>query len=282
MKKIYIISIIIVVLSGFLKSCITLRKSDESVIKNFKKENQVPEIFHDNYDGVSIRYISDKPIDKTLPTIIFVHGAPGSSDNFYKHLQDLDFREKANLVSVDRLGYGYSNYGKAEISIEKQAKMIDYVAQKYNHKKIILVGWSYGGPIIGKMAIDNPSYAHLVMIAPAVSADDEKLFWFGNFAKWKATKWMSPKPFVVAENEKLSHAKELKKIEPEWKKLKTPVSYFHGTKDGLVTYKNMAFMKRNMDKKYLKTYTIEGGNHTIIFDNYDFIKKKILKVVNAL
>jgi len=278
-KKRYKLLLVFTVLLVVVNSCVTLRVDDKKVIKQFQKKGTIPKIYHDTFERKSIRWIADKPFNKKLPTVIFVHGAPGSSDNYYKHLQDKDLQKKANLVSVDRLGYGFSNYGIAEVSIAKQAQMIAYIAQKYQGTKIVLVGWSYGGPIIAKMAMDNPNYAHLIMIAPAISPKDEKYFWFGNFAKWKATRWLSPKVFQVAEDEKLAHAKELEKMENDWYKIKTPITYFHGNDDGLVPYKNIEFIQYKIDSALLKTITIENGSHFIIFKNYALIKKELLAVL---
>ncbi len=280
MKKYLFLSTLIIFFI-FINSCVTLRKSDKTVLKEFKKHNQTPVIYHDIYNGISIRYIADKKFNKNLPTIIFVHGAPGSSDNYYKHLQDVDLQKKANLVTIDRLGYGYSNFGKAEVSLEKQAKMIEFIIQKYKENKIMLVGWSYGGTIVGKMATTS-NYSHVILIAPAISSKDEKYFWFGNFAKWKATRWLSPKVFQVAEEEKLAHAKELEKIENDWQNVKTPITYYHGNDDGLVPYKNMAFLKSKIDSTILKTVTIDKGSHFIIFKNYDTIKKEMLTVLDEM
>jgi pimeloyl-ACP methyl ester carboxylesterase len=260
----------------------TMRDSDRKIYKDFKKLNQKPEIYHDTYKGIPIRYIADKKFDKKLPTFIFVHGAPGSSDNYYKHLQDLDLQKRANLVTVDRLGYGYSNFGKAETSITEQAEFVDFIANKYKETKIILMSWSYGGPIIGKMMVNNSKYAHAIMIAPAVSPEDEIHFWLGYLAKWKATKWFVPKAFVVAEDEKLAHENELKLLENDWQKITTPITNFHGTKDRLVPYRNMAYLKSKVSDSILKNITIEKGGHIIHFSHYDIIKKEMIAVLESL
>ncbi|MEE9348528.1 MAG: alpha/beta hydrolase [Flavobacteriaceae bacterium] len=281
MKKRYIFSILLLGLLVFVNSCMTMRKSDKKVLKKFKKLGQTPIIYHDTFNGIPIRYIADKKFNNSLPTIIFVHGAPGSSDNYYTHLQDVTLQKKANLVTVDRLGYGYSNFGKAEVSLSKQANMIHYIAQKYKDTKIMLVGWSYGGTIVGKMAMNNANYRHIIMIAPAVSPKDEKHFWFGKFAKWKATRWLAPKVFQVAEDEKLAHANELEKIENDWQKITTPITYYHGKNDGLVPYENMAFLQSKINDSILKSVTIDKGNHFIIFKKYELIKKEMLAVLSS-
>ncbi|HIE45843.1 MAG TPA: alpha/beta hydrolase [Flavobacteriaceae bacterium] len=281
-KKRHKLLFVIVLILAMINSCVTLRKSDKQTIKKFNKVGQTPIIYHDIFEGKQIRWIADKEFNKNVPTIIFVHGAPGSSDNYFKHLQDVDLQKKANLVAVDRLGYGYSNFGKAEVSIAKQAEMIGFIAKKYHENKIILIGWSYGGTIVGKMAMNNTNYAHLILIAPALSPKDEKHFWFGNFAKWKATRWLVPKVFQVAEDEKLAHANELEKIENDWQSIKTSITYYHGDKDRLVTYKNMQYLKSKIDSSILKTVTIKKGSHFIIFKNYDLIKKEMLSVLEKL
>lgn len=103
------------------------------------------------------------------------------------------------------------------------------------------------------MAIDNPTiYNHLVMVAPA----DEKHFWLGYLAKWKATKWFVLKVFVVAEAEKLAHTNELRLLEKQWKNLKILTTHYHGTKDWLVPYENLDYFKTKVSDSILKSVTI--------------------------
>lgn len=281
-KKRYILMLMLFAIMIIANSCLTLRDSDKKIVKKFKKIGQDVKVYYDIFNEKSIRYVASSAFDKSKPTVIFVHGAPGSLDNYYKHLQDVDLQKKANLVAVDRLGYGYSDFGNSVTSIAKQAEAINFIANKYASNKIVLFSWSFGGPIIGKMAIDNPIFDHLVMVAPAVSPDDEKHFWLGYLAKWKLTKWFVPKVFVVAEEEKLAHVNELKLLENEWQKLKTPITHYHGTKDWLVPYKNMEYFQTKVNDSILKSITIKDGKHLIFFKNYDLIKKDLLEILDKL
>ncbi|HFS67835.1 MAG TPA: alpha/beta fold hydrolase [Flavobacteriia bacterium] len=278
-RQFYVVCSLILFLI-LLNSCLTLRKTDKQINRIFNKKGQTIKIYHETIDEHNIRYIIDKEYNKNLKTILFVHGAPGSLTDYIKYFQDTILREKANLITVDRLGYGFSEYGKPETSIAKQAIILNKITEKFDNNKTILVGWSYGGPIIAKMAIENPNYQHLVLLAPAVSPNDEKYFWIGNFAKWKTTKWLVPTPFVVAEAEKLSHQKELEKLEKEWQKLKTPITYFHGDKDMLVPYENLSYLKLKIDTTILKTITLKGKNHFIPFTEFDKIKKALIKLLD--
>ena len=59
------------------------------------------------------------------------------------------------MINFDRLGYGYSEYGKAEPDINHQAASLCPIVKKYSSKNIpgMVIGWSYGGPIAAKMVI---------------------------------------------------------------------------------------------------------------------------------
>jgi len=267
----------------FVNSCISLRMSDKKILKDFKKYHQTPKIFHVIYQGKPMRYIASKTINKKLPTLLFIHGAPGSSADFYRYLRDPDLNKKANLISIDRLGYGYSDYGKAETSITEQAKSADFILNKNDLKQVVVIGWSYGGPIAAKMAYLYPkTIKHCILIAPAISPKDEKYFAIGNLAKWRATRWIIPKAFRVAEDEKLVHAKELELMLPDWSKMKTPVTYYQGDKDKIVPFTNSQFIKEHMPSDKLKLVTIKNGSHFIAFKNYDLIKAELLRILDGL
>lgn len=281
-KKRYLFIFLLISILLLANACLTMRTSDKKISKEYREINQNPVINYHRYKTKKLRYLLAKKYDKDLPNILFVHGAPGSLDNFHSYLQDTILQQKANLISVDRLGYGYSHFGQSETSITNQANALIDLTKTFENKNTILVGWSYGGPIIVNMAMQQTNFKHLVLLAPAISPKDEKHFWLGNFAKWKITKWVVPSTFVVAEDEKLAHAKELEKMEKDWQKIKTPITYFHGTKDKLVPYINMDYAKSKLSNDILKCVTIKDGNHFIPFKEYETIKTELLSVLNGL
>ncbi|NJM26321.1 MAG: alpha/beta hydrolase [Bacteroidia bacterium] len=90
--------------------------------------------------------------------VIFVHGSPGSLDAFIHFLTDSILLQRAVLVSVDRPGFGQSNFGVAEPSLHQQGELLMPLLNRYKkeNKSIFLVGHSLGGPLIARMAIDHP------------------------------------------------------------------------------------------------------------------------------
>ena len=132
------------------------------------------------------------------------------------------------------------------------------------------------------MAYKYPEVKHSVLVAGAVSPEDEKFFGIAKLVSWKLTKWMFSKALKVSDDEKMTHVAELTKMLSDWKSIKTPISYYHGTKDRIVPYKNMAFMTANVNESLLNAKTIHKGTHFIITKNYDMIKADLLAILDKL
>lgn len=281
-KKRFWIVTVFTFLIGLSNSCLTFRKSNKQVYKAFAKLGQKPLINNFELDKQSIRYIEARVFNTELPTVIFVHGSPGSSQDFYEYIQDSTLYKKANLIVLDRLGYGYSEFGKTETSIAKQAAMIARFIKYKNAKKVILVGWSFGGAIVAKTAIINSNVSALLLLAPAVDPNHEKHFVLGYLAKWKATRWFVPKAFRVAEQEKLAHSAELELMLDDWSTLKIPVVHMHGDKDKLVPFENLAFSKKMISPKYLTPIVVKDAGHLLPWKNYKLVKEQIAILIKTI
>lgn len=256
-----------------------IRTSDKKVYKNFRKKGVDVRVYKQTVSDTTFRYIEsglDKP---NVPLVIFVHGAPGSSDSFDDYLQDSILLTKARLVSVDRLGYGYSEFGKAEISIQKQTQIIEEIVQQKEYSKLILVGHSFGGPIITRYLMDYPGKAEgVVMLAPAISPDDEKILKIAYLAKWKVTRTLfTPKVFCVAADEKFSHADQLRLMVDNYSAIKDcKVIHIHGDRDPIVPFANLAFAKKKFINCEFHPVPLEGVNHFIPWNSKPTVMKHIL------
>ena len=133
-----------IVLITTVPACITLRKTDRKILSNFKKEGLQAQVNTFIFEDKTLRYVLSKEFNKELSTVLFIHGAPGSNSDYEDYLTDKDLNQKANLISVDRLGYGYSDFGNAQTSIQKQAQSIQKLMDSLDTPNIILVGWSFG------------------------------------------------------------------------------------------------------------------------------------------
>ena len=117
-------SILILLGVLLLQSCFQMRTQDQETRIIFNKKNSDVNIKRYSLKSVDypVRVVSGNYDVSKDVAIFFIHGAPGSSDNYYEYLQDSLLLEKANLYSIDRPGYGFSNFGKSETSIKKNQK----------------------------------------------------------------------------------------------------------------------------------------------------------------
>ena len=137
-----------------LDSCMQFRMSKTEIEAYFAKKEKKGSL-HSYPVGKNriINYL--KAGDETLPLVVFVHGSPGSLDAFIDFMADTALLKRAQLITVDRPGFGASNFGYAEPSLEKQATYLRPILEgNKKHRPIILVGHSLGGPVIARMAME--------------------------------------------------------------------------------------------------------------------------------
>jgi pimeloyl-ACP methyl ester carboxylesterase len=245
------------------------KKNDPSMVYyTYKVEDQVMQYAETGNDS--------------LPLVLFVHGAPGSAANYKRYLNDTLLQKKAHLIAVDRPGYGGSQKGYTVTSIEKQARFIQKVmAKNKSNKPAVLVGHSYGGPIVARIAMDYPNeVGALVMQAPAVDPNNEKKWFVNKPIDKKWVRWALPKPIRVSNDEKLSHPEELEKMLPLWHTLTIPIVHIHGTKDSIVPFENMTFVENKAVNANLKVVRVENASHFIPWEYFNLSKKHILSFLD--
>ncbi|WP_340076948.1 alpha/beta hydrolase [Leptobacterium sp. I13] len=240
-------------------------------------ENRIDYFSPSNYDyKIRVVNTSSKKVDTA---IVFIHGAPGSADSFYRYLSDSLLLEKAHLYAIDRPGYGYSNFGKPLTSIEEQTRIISNVIDSLPQHYVLVVGHSYGGPIAAYSSLFSDKVKSVMMLAPAIDPENEKIFWFANISKWKLTKWMVPGALCVAGEEKFTHVEELKKVKNVWPSVNVPIVHMHGKKDNIVPFENVPFSKENFNEEHLKVIELPLENHFIPWTQHALIVDEILELL---
>jgi len=260
----------------------SFRYSDKKLINQFKHEDRSPEIKYLSFSNYTLRYLQ-LITDDDLPYVVFIHGAPGSSADYLEYFRDENLYSKVNLISVDRLGYGYSEFGNSETSIKVQGEAIQSIVNKAckNHN-IIMVGHSYGGPIAVKIAMDfSCFYKGIILLAPALDPDNEKEIKLASLPAKQPIRWLTPLALRVAADEKNTHIKELRNIENDYGDITTPICHIHGNKDSLVPYENLSFSIEKINSKYLEAVTLENADHFLPWSHYNFVVEKILKMTET-
>ena len=282
--KILILPILLALIIIFLHACMPSFRMSGKEIDRYFKEHKISGSQHVYKSGFrDVHYVMAG--NNGGAAVLFVHGSPGSLSAFIHFLSDTILANRALLVSADRPGFGYSNFGLAEPSLEKQAETLKPILEKYkNNRPMVLVGHSLGGPLIARMAADYPDLVDgLVIVAGSVDPQLEpNETWFRAPLATPFLSWVLPGSFR-ASNEEIYHLKpELQKMLPLWKEITCRVIVIQGMSDELVPAANADFAERMLTGAQVEVVRVDGMNHFVPWSNPELIHDAILKIINEL
>ncbi|OAJ92369.1 MULTISPECIES: alpha/beta fold hydrolase [Vibrio] len=213
--------------------------------------------------------------------VIFIHGSPGSHAAYTDYLSDEMLKSQAELISVDRLGYGESSPNLVT-SLDRQAAAIGQLLAK--DKANILVGHSLGATIALALAIQLPNMVDgLVLVAPALDAKLEEPKWYNEIADTWLINWLLSRDWQRSNGEMMPLAKELSDLSAkDWTVLdERPVTLIHGKEDTIADPENSAFAIAKLTGKTKKYLEVEKEGHFILWQNIPLISEQIQQIVLA-
>ena len=276
MRSVMIIILIIVVWVIIAPGCMTFRNTDSVMISKFRKDGVSLATIYQKVDGINIHYA--KTGYDSLPTLVFIHGTPGSWDAFAGYMRDTQLLAQFRMVSIDRPGFGYSDFGKV-YPLKKQAELIEPVLEKLqNGQPMYLAGHSLGGPLIIQLAADQPKLCQgLIIISGSVDPAIEKP------EKWRPWIFKTPLNFLVPgafrpSNEELWYLKkDLVNLKDEFARITCPVYFIHGAADTWVPVENVKYARKLLvNTNTIGELIIPGGNHFIPWTKYAEIKNVLI------
>lgn len=265
-----------------MHSCMTFRMNSREIEAYFSKHHVKGSQHCYQIGGREIHYA--RAGDDTNPLVLFIHGSPGSLSAFIGYLTDSTLLQHALLITTDRPGFGYSNFGNAEPSLKQQAAILKPILEQYKQNRpVILVGHSLGGPLVARMAIDYPDLVDgLILVAASIDPDLEPHeTWFRAPLATPFLSWILPRSWR-ASNEEIYHLKpELIKLEPLWATIKCPVIVIQGTTDSLVPAANAHYARKMLTRAPLEIYMKDNIDHFIPWSNPEFISDAILRMLKT-
>ena len=250
----------------------TSPKSDEKVRSEFQELGVTPVISKEKFKTFDYRKVSILR-DTTLPTIVFVHGTIGSVLDFKRYMTDSILLTKANMIVYDRIGYNYKEKNNVQESIAFETEMLESITKDLNPHKTIVVGYSYGGPIV---LASKRKYKKVILFAPAVYSKVEPMPWMLNFYKWKLTRWMVPPIWKQASKEKMSHKQDLEKFEKQWNQNPNTIISIHGDDDGIVPFSNSEYLQTIFPSSQFTLVTIPEAGHGLVWTSYSRLSRELL------
>lgn len=210
--------------------------------------------------------------------IVFVHGTPGSYGAFRSYLNDPMMQDSFHMISVTRPGWRNDEDEKVP-SLEEQAEALrPLLEMDRSGKGAILMGHSYGGPVIARTAMDYTELvAGLVFVAttgdPALSGPR----WYNRIAV------VLPR-FVLGASLKGANAEilplrpQLEAMLPRWEELAMPVLIVQGDRDRLVHPDNALFLERVLVNSEVRRLNREGMGHFVLWEESALIRDNLIDI----
>lgn len=279
-KRLAIFVLIGIALMTTLHACMSFRMSDRKIDQYFR-EHHIEGSRHTYSVGrKKMHYVQAGK--ETDPLILFVHGSPGSLSAFIHFLGDTALTNHGLVISTDRPGFGYSQFGVAEPSLKKQADMLKPILEKHqDNRPIILVGHSLGGPLIARMAMDYPELVDgLVIVAGSIDPElepDEQ--WFRVPLATPFFRWLLPRSFRASNEEIVDLRYELEDMLPYWKTIRCPVVVVQGKADDLVPAGNADFARRMLVNAPVDFIFKDDMNHFVPWTHPELIREGVLRIL---
>ena len=227
-------------------------------------------------DYVEIYTPSASLLPKQL--IIFVHGTPGSYTAFRSYLNDPIMQEKFHMVSVTRPGWRSNDDTKVPSLDEQAAALRPLLDMDRSGKGALLMGHSYGGPVIARTAMNySELIAGLVFVA---TTGDPKL----SAPRWYNRLAVALPRFVLGASLKGANAEimrlypQLEAMVPRWQDLIMPVLIVQGSKDKLVHPDNAVFMQRMLVNSEVRFLNREGQGHFVLWEEAALIRDNLIDI----
>lgn len=257
---------------------ISMEKRTEKIARTLKKNH--PTSFHTYTNGDRPIHYVEISNSTPKPLVIFIHGSPGNWKGWAEYLVDEELIKKAHLIAVDRPGFGQSGKGKVERSLAQQAKDLSALLDKAEkNQRVILVGHSYGGPLVSRLAMDYPQkITDLIILAGSIDPALEETKWYQYPAQWRIINWAVPTDLLVTNREILALKSDLIAMLPLWKNIHQRVTVIQGEKDDLVPPANADFAKKELvGAKPLEIVRLPNNNHFLPWNQTALVKETVLK-----
>ena len=262
----------------FAQSCAKFMMSDKQAMTEFGKDTIALQLKTETINGYKIHYAQTGSADK--PTLMFIHGSPGSWIAFKSYLKDKDLRQHFRLISIDRPGFGYSNYGDA-ISISMQADIIGpLIGRLQNGKNFYVVGHSLGGPITVMLAAQYQQYiSGIVLLAASVDPNEEKKELWRPVLKTFPFCYLLPGSFRPSNIELWSFKKDVLNMPADLNRITCPVIILQGMIDPLVPPGNAFYAQKQLvNAKSVKLISLDSANHFIPWTRYSQVKEALMSL----
>lgn len=213
------------------------------------------------------------------PTIIFIHGTPGSYTAAEDLMRDSILGQRLHWVVPDRAGFGQSGQGTPVTSLAEHVRLLEPLLLQHSTdgRRVLLMGHSYGGPVAALMAMQHPDkVSSLFLVAASVDPGAEKIKWIQHVGRWPIVRNLLPSSLYNCNEEIFALKEQLQLLQPRWAQLRVPTVVLQGERDDLVPPVNADFIARHMQAQYCTILRYPHENHFIPFTKPELVRQAML------
>ncbi|MFI4862048.1 MAG: alpha/beta fold hydrolase [Phycisphaerales bacterium JB063] len=228
--------------------------------------------------GGTVAYLTDDQDTGVPGSVVLVHGSPADASSWNKLLTQTRDDLPTHVVVIDRLGFGNSTPG-THGSLADQAAAIEPFLQPVNGQRPILVGHSYGGPVVLRAAVDYPDrVGGIILVAGACDAYMNDAQWFRRSVDFISL--VVPEPWEVSNAELLALTDENRAMESMLDRVVCPVVIIHGTWDAVCPHDaTVAYLESRLaNAAKVQTVSLERTGHNIHLSNPAVIAEHIRRL----
>ena len=213
--------------------------------------------------GESVAYLTDAHDTGVPGRVVLIHGSPADASSWSKLLKQERHALPADVVVIDRLGFGNSTPG-VQGSLAAQAAAAAAFLEPIDGSRPILVGHSYGGPVALRAAVDYPDrIGGIVLVAGACDAymNDSQ----GLRRAIDAISLIVPEAWEVSNAELLALTDENRAMESLLSQVTCPVVILHGTWDPVCPHEStVAYLQdRLVNAAEVRVVSLERTGHNL-------------------
>lgn len=218
--------------------------------------------------------------DSAGPRLILVHGTPGSGASWADYL--LTPPPGMEVLAMDRPGFGLSGPPHAMPKLADQAAAVRALLPT-DGRQVVLLGHSLGGPVVARVAADDPQrISGVVLLAASLSPELETIHPMQHVGAWAPVRSLLPRSIRNANTELMALKPELEALALDLPRITAPVVIVHGTEDDLVPVANVPFMQARLTgARCVKTVLLPGRNHFLPWNSEAEVRNAVRLALEA-
>lgn len=214
--------------------------------------------------------------------ILFLHGSPGEAAEWGYFLKQVP--PGLEFLAVDRPGFGESGPEEGLDSLQAQADALAPLLTRRPTGATLLVGYSYGGPLALRLAVDHPDrVAGLLLVGAALDPALEEVHPLQALAAVTPLAQLLPRELANANAELLTLGANLKALSGDLARLAVPATLVQGNEDGLVPPENLAFAESWLpNARPLTLHLIEEGDHFLPWTHHETLRAALGRLLETV